>query len=184
VDFIFFLGRMHILVLHIPIGVILLAVIGDWLSGRPRFAGVRQILPLLWGIGAVTAVLSVVSGLMHAQEGGFDASFVGPHRFYAILTMVLSLVTWFLRAKGTEAVEAIGKAAGLVTLIALLLTVYYGSRVTHGGNFLQVRAVAAGPWLAGRSTSRSRPHRPSRTPPAPAAKNASSRTSASVSQRQ
>ena len=135
---------MHILVLHIPVGVILLAVIADWVSARSRFAGARQVATLLWGVGAVTAVLSVVSGLMHAAEGGFDAGNIGSHRFYAILTAVGSLAVWFLRAKGSEAVAGIAKGVGLVTLVALLLTLHYGSRVTHGDRFLQVSVASAG----------------------------------------
>ena len=49
-DFVYFLGRMHVLVLHIPVGVILLAVIADWISTRPRFAGAAHVATLLWGI--------------------------------------------------------------------------------------------------------------------------------------
>lgn len=142
-DFVFFLGRMHILVLHIPIGVILLAVIADWVSDRSRFGGARRVRTLLWGVAAVTAVLAVASGLMHAAEGGFDPGNVGSHRFYAILTAVGSLVAWFLRARGTEAVEGIAKAVGIVTLVAMLLTVHYGSRITHGDRFLSVSTVPA-----------------------------------------
>ena len=68
-DAIFFFGRMHVLVLHIPVGVILLAVIADWISSRPRFSGAAQVATLLWGVAAVTGVMSVATGLMHASEG-------------------------------------------------------------------------------------------------------------------
>ena len=34
-DFIFFLGRFHVLVLHLPIGIILAAVALDWIARSP-----------------------------------------------------------------------------------------------------------------------------------------------------
>lgn len=141
-DFVYFLGRMHVLVLHIPIGVILLAIIADWTGGRPRLAGASSIATLLWGVAAVTAVLSVATGLMHASEGGFPEPTLDSHRLYAILTMVGSIVVWVLRLRGGPAVVGVAKAAGIVTFVAMLLALYFGSRVTHGERFL---SVAAGP---------------------------------------
>lgn len=146
-DFVFFLGRMHVLVLHIPIGVILLAVTADWISSRPRFAGAAHVATLLWGVAAVTGILSVATGLMHAAEGGFGAGNIDSHRFYAILTTAGSVVVWLLRWRGGPAVVGVAKAAGLVTFIAMLLTLHYGSRLTHGERFLTVGVTTAdSPW--------------------------------------
>ena len=37
-EFGFFLGRFHVLALHLPIGIIIAAVVLDWLARRPRYA--------------------------------------------------------------------------------------------------------------------------------------------------
>ena len=142
-DFLLFLGRTHVLVLHVPIGVILLAVMADFLSVRPRFAAAAQAATLLWGVAAITGILSVATGLMHAGEGGFAAGNIDSHRFYAILTAAGSVVVWGLRLLGGQAVAGLAKAVGVVTLVVMLLTLHYGSRVTHGERFLTVSAASA-----------------------------------------
>ena len=135
-DFVYFVGRMHVLVLHLPIGVILLALITDWIGSESRFAGAKSIGTLLWGVAAVTAVLSVATGLMHGSEGGFAEPTLDSHRFYAILTMAGCIVVWVLRLRGGPTVVGVAKAAGVVTLVAMLFALYFGSRVTHGDQFL------------------------------------------------
>ena len=134
---------MHVLVLHIPVGVVLLAVIADFISSRPRFAAAAQASTLLWGVAAVTGVMSVATGLMHAAEGGFGTGTIDSHRFYAILTMAGSVVVWLLRWRGGAAVAGLAKFVGLVTFVVMLVTLHYGSRVTHGERFLS--AAVAGP---------------------------------------
>jgi hypothetical protein len=80
---------------------------------------------------------------MHASEGGFDAGNVDSHRFYAILATVGSTVVWVLRARGGPSVLGLAKFAGLVTFAAMLLTLHFGSRLTHGERFLSVAAAPA-----------------------------------------
>jgi len=117
----------------------------DWLSMRPRFANLLQVSTLLWGVAAVTAIGSVATGMMHGAEGGFDAGNLDSHRFYAILTAVGSTVVWVLRLKGGPAVIGLAKAVGIVTFITMLLTVHFGSRVTHGERFLSVSVTTHSP---------------------------------------
>ena len=49
-EFGFFLGRFHVLALHLPIGIVIAAVVLDWLARRPRYAALANAAPLLWGL--------------------------------------------------------------------------------------------------------------------------------------
>ena len=57
-DFVFFLGRFHVLALHLPIGIVIAAVVLDWLARRPRYATLAQASPFLWGAAALSAVFT------------------------------------------------------------------------------------------------------------------------------
>ena len=70
-DFIYFLGRFHVLVLHLPIALVLIAVVAEWLARRERYRSLEPALGLLWAATAVTAIATVVLGYMHFAEGGF-----------------------------------------------------------------------------------------------------------------
>ena len=78
-DLIYFFGRFHVLILHLPVGVLLLAVGMEALARWPRFfVNERSVLepamPLIWGFGALTSVATVVLGSMHASEPGFSGA--------------------------------------------------------------------------------------------------------------
>jgi len=69
-DFLLFLGRFHVLALHLPIGMLLMTVMVHWLGKGDRFSPLQQVLPLLWGLTALSAVLTVALGILHFGEGG------------------------------------------------------------------------------------------------------------------
>lgn len=142
-DFVFFLGRMHVLFLHIPIGVILAALVAELLVRRPKYAGLERVLALLWAVAAISAVLSVATGLMHVGEGGFDEATAGSHRFFGILTAVGATVVWILCWKASG-IASIRTAVAIVTFLLMLVTTFYGSRLTHGDRFLALAPPAVG----------------------------------------
>jgi len=141
-DFVFFLGRMHVLFLHIPIGIILVAAILEWLVRRPRFAGLERALTLIWAVAAVAAILAVVTGLLHVGEGGFDPATAGSHRLFAILTAVGATAVWLLHWKLPE-VASLRLVVVVITFVVMILATFYGSRLTHGQRFLSVSTPAA-----------------------------------------
>jgi len=141
-DFVFFLGRMHVLFLHIPIGIIVVATILEWLVRRPKYAGLERALTLIWAVAAVTAILAVLTGLMHVAEGGFDPATAGSHRLFAIVTAVAATAVWLLRWKMPE-VASLRLVVIVVTFVAMLLATHYGSRLTHGQRFLSVATATA-----------------------------------------
>jgi hypothetical protein len=98
---------------------------------------------MLWGIASVAAILSVTSGFMHAAEGGFDPGNLESHHFYGIFTAVGATTAWLMRIKGGVAFAGVAKAVGFVTLIAMLVTVYFGSRITHGDRFIFAGTASA-----------------------------------------
>ena len=50
-EFVFFLGRFHVLALHLPIGIVIAAVVLDWLARRPRYARARERRAAALGLG-------------------------------------------------------------------------------------------------------------------------------------
>jgi uncharacterized membrane protein len=76
----FFLGRFHVLLLHLPIGIVIAAVVLDWLARRPRYAPLASAAPLLWTLAAISAVLTAILGYLHFSEGSFPGPSAEAHR--------------------------------------------------------------------------------------------------------
>ena len=85
-DFIYFIGRFHVLALHLPIGIIVALFVLEWLSRRQKYLYVESASPFLWGAAAVTALLTVLLGYLHFSEGGFTGPSADQHRFFGTVT--------------------------------------------------------------------------------------------------
>lgn len=135
-ELIYFFGRLHVLLLHLPIGILLLAVVLEIISRQQRFRYLQPAVGFVWAVGALSAIGTVALGYMHASEGGFEGAALGAHRLAGTSLAVLACVIWLARA---EASGFYGKAwpagsAGVVLL--LLLTGHFGGTLTHGDTYL------------------------------------------------
>src|SRR5688572_6730925 len=112
-DFVFFLGRFHVLALHLPIGIVIAAVALDWIARRPRHAALAQASPFLWGAAAISAVFSAVLGYLHFAEGGFTGPSAEAHRLWGTITAVAALDAWWLAARGRARIGVVRLVAGV-----------------------------------------------------------------------
>jgi uncharacterized membrane protein len=138
-EFGFFLGRFHVLALHLPIGILIVAVVLDWLARRPRYAQLAGAAPLLWGLAAATAVLTAVLGYLHFGEGGFTGPSAEAHRLWGTVTAVAAIGGWWLAARsaGRAGSASVSRLAVGVAMLALVtVTGHYGGHLTHGTTFL------------------------------------------------
>jgi uncharacterized membrane protein len=96
-DFLYFLGRFHVLALHLPIGILVVAVILDWVARGERYRALARVAPFLWTATAISALLTAVLGYMRCSEGGFTG--VGEcTRFFGTLAAFSVLVCGSVRA--------------------------------------------------------------------------------------
>jgi hypothetical protein len=154
-QFIYFLGRFHVVILHLPIGIILGLVIVEWLERRPQFSHLRKVAPFLWGALGVSALITVALGYMHYAEGGFTSSSANYHRISGTLVGVIALIGWLLSSR-FETLYRKSQIALLSLLIVLVIIAgHTGGNLTHGSTYLVEYAPQPFRSLAGLS-----PHRP------------------------
>jgi len=127
-------GRLHPLLVHLPIGILLLAIMLEILSGRARHQGLKQAADLSLLIGFLCAVLSCITGLLLSQSGDYDESVVNVHQWLAIsLTIVSGMLYVTLHGKPMRR-QGGALTAGVVVL--LILTGHWGGTLTHGPGYL------------------------------------------------
>jgi uncharacterized membrane protein len=136
-DFVFFLGRFHVLALHLPIGIVIAAVVLDWVARRPRYAALAQASPFFWGAAAISAVFTAALGYMHFAEGAFTGPSADAHRLWGTVTAVAALGAWWLAARGRGVAGAAQLTAGIAMLALVSITGHYGGNLTHGTTFLE-----------------------------------------------
>jgi uncharacterized membrane protein len=154
-DFVFFLGRFHVLALHLPIGIVIAAVALDWIARRPRYAALAPVSPFLWGAAAASAVLTAALGYLHFAEGGLTGPSASAHRLWGTVTAVVCVGAWWLAARGP--VGALRLATGIAMLVLVSITGHYGGNLTHGTTYLEEYAPAFLRSLLGAEARRPRP---------------------------
>lgn len=137
-------GRMHPLLLHFPIVLLLLAGIWEFGMGSPKLDHNRGLGDILLLLSALTAVLTALMGLFLSKEGGYDEKALFWHQWSGVL---LSLVAWawYTFRRDIRAKKAtLGLISG-VGLLTLLVAGHQGATLTHGENYLFAPMVSNAP---------------------------------------
>ncbi|MDZ4701986.1 MAG: c-type cytochrome domain-containing protein [Rhodothermales bacterium] len=139
-DGIVFAGRFHPLLVHMPIGLLLLAFLMEFLSRAKRFADLKPAVSFTLFLGAVSAVFTVVAGLLLAASGDYGGDDLWWHKWLGIGVAVLSVVAYFFKRKtlsATPTPRARSLYAGSLVASVLVLTVasHFGGSLTHGEDY-------------------------------------------------
>jgi uncharacterized membrane protein len=144
-SFALFLGRFHPVILHVPIGLILLALILE----HAHIRGLRQWIPqvppetatFLMFCAALSALVSTVLGWMLSYSGGYDPVLLRRHFLAGLLTAIGANAALLLKlvsdAYPTSRVGAFAyQAVLLATGASLALAGHLGASITHGDDYL------------------------------------------------
>jgi uncharacterized membrane protein/mono/diheme cytochrome c family protein len=128
------IGRFHPVLVHLPIGILLLACFFQWLTLKPRFAILQPAIPpmLFWGM--LGAFFSCISGYMLSLSGDYDAQLVGRHQWMGIFTAILSLLLYLLHQFSIS--ETIARWVSLGIIVLIMITGHLGGSLTHGSDYL------------------------------------------------
>lgn len=136
-DFLYFLGRFHVVVLHVPLGIIVAIFILEWLTRREKYRHLAAAAPFLWGAAAASAIVTVILGYMHIAEGGFVGPSAAQHRTFGTALAVLLTGVAALRLSPFAANYApVFFPASILFLLLASITGHYGGNLTHGSTYL------------------------------------------------
>ncbi len=136
-DFLHFLGRFHVVVLHVPLGIIVAVFVLEWLVRREKYRHLAAASPFLWGAAAVSAVGTAILGYMHFAEGGFVGPSAAQHRtFGTALAVLLTGVAALRLSPYASRYAPVFFPASILFLALASITGHYGGNLTHGSTFL------------------------------------------------
>ena len=161
-----FFGRFHPLLVHLPIGFLLLAAVLYAIAGRraaaARAAGadarvlegvraMRDAVGIALVAGAAGAVVAATAGLLLGSTGGYGGAVFEWHEWLGVSTALmatLTAATWYLGAPGALDAGPVRRwrraSTILLTSTVALLVVggHLGATLTHGEGYLTEHAPA------------------------------------------
>jgi len=128
-------GRIHPLLLHLPIGLLVITFI-LWIGKKNiEPASFQKIFILVLQVTAFTAALTALMGFFLSREGGYDENILLKHKALGITTAILSYILLLAYRSFPEKNFVVGATITL-SLAAMILGSHFGSNLTHGEGFV------------------------------------------------
>ncbi|SHF92308.1 Uncharacterized membrane protein [Fodinibius roseus] len=139
-DLILFIGRFHPLLVHLPIGFLLLAFLLECFGRLERFqeAGLENAVPFSLLSGGISAIGAVLTGYLLSLDGGYGEDLLSTHMWLGITVAVLSLSAFILRTRFFDRPKIRTMYEGILLLMVacLMAAGHYGGSLTHGSDYL------------------------------------------------
>lgn len=128
-------GRMHPLLLHLPIGLLIISFI-LWL-GRSAIEerSFQTIFLLVLNVTAFTSALTALMGFFLSREGGYDESILSKHKILGVITAALAYVLYLIYQSGPQKKYLFGTSM-IASLLVMIIGSHFGSTLTHGEGFV------------------------------------------------
>ncbi len=130
------LGRLHPLILHLPIGFLLLAFMMEihnrW--KKENTFNVAITFSLFWGM--MGAIIAAGSGYGLSLQGGYDEGLLWNHKWLGIGVAAFSVLIYYLNKNQKADGSKLYISTFSLTILGLILTGHFGGSLTHGSDFL------------------------------------------------
>ncbi|NIG55871.1 c-type cytochrome domain-containing protein [Chitinophaga sp. Cy-1792] len=130
------MGRMHPLVLHFPIVLLMLGALLLFIQLRDPAVNQWKIQFTSWLLlaAALSTCVTVIMGLLLAREDGYTSDGnIQWHKWGGMTVLWAASALYWLRG---YAKAWLPKTGAILTVILLLLTGHWGADITHGNNFV------------------------------------------------
>ncbi|MCR8561471.1 chitobiase/beta-hexosaminidase C-terminal domain-containing protein [Mucilaginibacter sp. BJC16-A38] len=131
-------GRLHPLILHFPIVVLIMAMMLEFFRFKDRFKTEKlyhDFTTYLWLTGAIFAAFTAIMGLFLSKEPGYEGGTLQWHKWLGVSVVFVSTIIYWCRSAGWYNVKTARWGAGVVVL-SLVFAGHFGADLTHGDNFV------------------------------------------------
>lgn len=131
------LGRLHPLIVHLPIGFIILALLLQWYDRKANEWS--KIISLIYFWAGITAVLACISGYLQYQGEGYSYDSVKWHLWSGIITAIFCFAMYLKLAPKKAANFLVKAPISILSVVAFILisfTGHQGGNITHGEEYL------------------------------------------------
>jgi uncharacterized membrane protein len=95
-DLALFLGHFHPVLVHLPIGSLVLLGVLELLAAFPRFKDAARNKGVILGFATASSAAAAACGWLLSRSGGYDAQLLYWHRLAGFGVVGVCAVTWLL----------------------------------------------------------------------------------------
>ena len=131
------LGRLHPLIVHLPVGFIIVGLLLQVYDRKQK--QYPSVIALIYLWAGFSAILACITGYLHYLGEGYAYNSVKLHLWSGIATALFSFLMW-ARLKGASRLGALSKVPIVVLSVLFFLLISFtghqGGNITHGEDYL------------------------------------------------
>lgn len=128
-------GRMHPLVLHFPIVLLIIVILWEVLVNEKSHPALKQAGDWLLVSASFTAVVAALMGLFLSKEAGYNQDSIELHKWTGVIISIIAWC-WYAFRNAIRNYRSISVVLGAVSLCGIIMAGHQGANITHGENFL------------------------------------------------
>ncbi|PZX51022.1 putative membrane protein [Algoriphagus chordae] len=145
-DLAIFFGRFHPILVHLPIGFLIMAFLMWVFQKWKKKQAFDQAIAFCLLMGTFSAAMACVAGYLLSTSGGYEGALLSQHMWGGIITTVLAAISYLVFSSDLTRKWPSAIASGLMILMfgGLNFTGHIGGSLTHGSDFLTEYAPIIG----------------------------------------
>jgi len=129
-----FIGHLHPLLVHLPIGILLLACFFQLVSARDKYVHLQHAISITLFWGMISAIASCITGYLLSGSGDYDEELVGKHQWLGISVAAVSIIYYLLYHYNK--IIKYKWVLPVLLIILIAVTGHLGGSLTHGSDYL------------------------------------------------
>ena len=134
-DFTNFIGRFHPILVHLPIGFLVLGILMEWYQRRST-EKLSNLIAYAWLLGAIGGAFAAFCGWWLGETGLYFEDDLFLHRWAGILIVIISFIGWQLKKNHEQHSRIKHRIANFLILGLLIFEGHLGGNLTHGSSYL------------------------------------------------
>mgnify|MGYP006268623721 CR=1 FL=1 len=136
------LARLHPLIVHLPIGFLLLGMLMEGLQRWQKHSNYQPAIGLSLLLGTLASIVAAATGWWLAEEGGYEANLLQYHRWLGVATAVSALLLYLGHQEYIRLLTKLYPYLLWVCGVVLFAAGHYGGAMTHGTDYLFEKPAA------------------------------------------
>ncbi len=139
-DWALFFGHFHPLVVHLPIGFLLIAGLLELGRRLGKISVSDSVVSIILFWSAVSATIACLFGYLLSLGGGYDTEILEEHQWQGIGVAALAWVAWVAKSdrfsNRIPLASLLYTPALVVSVLLLMIAGHHGGALTHGSDYL------------------------------------------------
>lgn len=132
------LGRLHPLMLHFPIALLLLVLLMEFFRFTPKYKNqefYQSFTKKLFLFAALTSLIAALMGLFLSLEEGYSGEVLDRHKWSGAAMVFFASILYAFRNRPWYQ-EKVARISTGLTAFTLILAAHFGATLTHGDDFI------------------------------------------------